>query len=463
MPYLALPLEALLSDDAFSDAPIIHSRDSSMSTYDSLYLDNTTSPCYLAREQPQLPPSNSTGSREDMAYGSKDSMDLAERMGGKPPKLQKKKRQICVYVTNLAKDVTRDELDALFGEVGQLDSIVLFLRRGAPYAHANYRSRESAQKAIDLLNGTSLHSHVMRVEFRSKSKQATSVKSATRAPHTTPEPRSVDILVEPLVNVEYLMDAGRELQPEETTVDPHSLAVTVDPLSMITERITYESTDETSLQRIAVLPNSDTTFIPTPNMFQDIVFAVPSPPASQPQIAFLTNPLGPGCPSPAAITLPSPSSIQTGLYPVLANGLVSPGVGQHVLSDLYFLLDNDHAMASRTDGPNILNFESSIASPTYPHPYFPHPSTALKYPYSVQPLVGSNMTYCSCPRVILDPATGLFRNVVEVEKNGDAILNDDEGSRGRQENATDAPHEWDDSRMALVQGTSGLNKAPAHR
>ena len=72
-----------------------------------------------------------------------------------------------LYVGNLSYDTTSDELNALFSEVGQVDSCNLIIDRDTDrskgFAFIEMDSTESANAAKEKLNGQDLHGRALKV------------------------------------------------------------------------------------------------------------------------------------------------------------------------------------------------------------------------------------------------------------------------------------------------------------
>ena len=72
-----------------------------------------------------------------------------------------------LYVGNLAYETTSDELNALFSEVGQVDSCNLIIDRNTDrskgFAFIEMDSKESATAAKEKLNGQDLHGRALKV------------------------------------------------------------------------------------------------------------------------------------------------------------------------------------------------------------------------------------------------------------------------------------------------------------
>ena len=72
-----------------------------------------------------------------------------------------------LYVGNLAYETTSDELNALFSEVGQVDSCNLIVDRDTDrskgFAFIEMDSKESANAAKEKLNGQDLHGRALKV------------------------------------------------------------------------------------------------------------------------------------------------------------------------------------------------------------------------------------------------------------------------------------------------------------
>ena len=72
-----------------------------------------------------------------------------------------------LYVGNLSYDTTSDELNALFSEVGQVDSCNLIIDRDTDrskgFAFIEMDSKESANAAKEKLNGQDLHGRALKV------------------------------------------------------------------------------------------------------------------------------------------------------------------------------------------------------------------------------------------------------------------------------------------------------------
>jgi len=72
-----------------------------------------------------------------------------------------------LYVGNLAYETTSDELNALFSEVGQVDSCNLIIDRDTDrskgFAFIEMDSKESANAAKEKLNGQDLHGRALKV------------------------------------------------------------------------------------------------------------------------------------------------------------------------------------------------------------------------------------------------------------------------------------------------------------
>ena len=72
-----------------------------------------------------------------------------------------------LYVGNLAYETTSDELNALFSEVGQVDSCNLIVDRDTDrskgFAFIEMDSKESADAAKEKLNGQDLHGRALKV------------------------------------------------------------------------------------------------------------------------------------------------------------------------------------------------------------------------------------------------------------------------------------------------------------
>ena len=72
-----------------------------------------------------------------------------------------------LYVGNLAYETTSDELNALFSEVGQVDSCNLIIDRDTDrskgFAFIEMDSTESANAAKEKLNGQDLHGRALKV------------------------------------------------------------------------------------------------------------------------------------------------------------------------------------------------------------------------------------------------------------------------------------------------------------
>ena len=72
-----------------------------------------------------------------------------------------------LYVGNLAYETTGDELNALFSEVGQVDSCNLIIDRDTDrskgFAFIEMDSKESADAAKEKLNGQDLHGRALKV------------------------------------------------------------------------------------------------------------------------------------------------------------------------------------------------------------------------------------------------------------------------------------------------------------
>ncbi|KAG8982832.1 hypothetical protein FRB94_006074 [Tulasnella sp. JGI-2019a] len=397
MSQFALPLEDLLHAEAFSETPTAPSpsTDGSESTYILFYSDDVTPAPYPQKYRAPGAPLN------------EGSIPALDNGGEKPHK--SKKDQTRVHVSNLAKEVTHDELTTLFGEIGQLKSVVHFKRRDVAYAYVDYETPEGARKAINRFNGTLLHAQLITAEVPDRRRKKTSgMKKKKQVSRDTSESTSATTAYDPSVTA----DDNCQLKVV-TVVDPLDLVIDVTPFP-----ITSLELSDIDMNAISISPTTSTSHLSaTPSTSQDNNIALPPLPVSQPQIAYLIAPLGLGYPSPTAIILPSPTSVPiasqtTGLQqPVLANGLVSPGIGQHVLSDLHLALEDNDLLIGTTHEPTLLNAaDSSTMFPSYPNPYFCHLSTALRYPYPFQPYGGGDTPYYSCSRAMVEPATGFFRH-----------------------------------------------------
>ena len=76
---------------------------------------------------------------------------------------------IRIYVGNLAKSTTQDEITALFAQVGEVTSVDLVKDRNSGlskgFAFVTMTSQESADKAISKYNAYSLEGNELRVNI----------------------------------------------------------------------------------------------------------------------------------------------------------------------------------------------------------------------------------------------------------------------------------------------------------
>ena len=74
-----------------------------------------------------------------------------------------------VYVGNLSKDTTQDELNTLFAQAGDVTSvnIIMDFKRGESkgFAFVTMSAQSEADKAVNMFNAYSLDDHLLRVDL----------------------------------------------------------------------------------------------------------------------------------------------------------------------------------------------------------------------------------------------------------------------------------------------------------
>lgn len=79
------------------------------------------------------------------------------------------KENACLYVTNLSTRVKERHLEEMFGEIGEVDRIMIvkhpYTKESRGFAFINFKSADKAKDALEKLSGQELYGNQLKIEF----------------------------------------------------------------------------------------------------------------------------------------------------------------------------------------------------------------------------------------------------------------------------------------------------------